>query len=102
MNGIHDLGGMHGMGPVVQESNEPNFHQEWERRMFGMFIAVFAGGHFNVDEFRYAIERMEPADYLRTTYYEHWFHSIETMLLEKSVITKEELQAKINELKGVH
>ncbi|WP_027349525.1 nitrile hydratase subunit beta [Halotalea alkalilenta] len=92
MNGIHDLGGMHGHGPVLAEVDEPYFHHEWERRAFSLFPALFVGGHFNVDEFRHAMERMEPAHYLQASYYEHWIHSFETMLLEKGVISAAELQ----------
>ncbi len=98
MNGIHDLGGMHGMGPVEPEPNEPIFHEEWERRMFAMFIAAFAGGHYNVDQFRHAIERMDPAHYLESSYYEHWLHALETLLVENGAITREELEARQAEL----
>ncbi len=94
MNGLHDLGGMHGIGRIVREKDEPVFHADWERRMFGLFIAAFAGGHYNVDEFRHAIERMDPAEYLTSSYYEHWLHSLETLLVEKGVVKKEELDAK--------
>jgi nitrile hydratase len=91
MNGIHDLGGMHGMGAVITEENEPPFHHEWERRTFSLFASLFVGGHFNVDMFRHAIERMSPAHYLEESYYEHWMHAFETLLLEKGVITLDEL-----------
>jgi nitrile hydratase len=94
MNGIHDLGGMHGMGPVDAERNEPVFHEEWERRVFGLMIATFGGGHYNVDEFRHGIERMDPAHYLTTSYYEHWLHTVETLLIEKGTITRKELDAR--------
>ncbi|MEM8838299.1 MAG: hypothetical protein AAGE89_09420 [Pseudomonadota bacterium] len=94
MNGIHDLGGMDGIGPINPKQNEPVFHDEWERRMFGMFISCFAGGHYNVDEFRHAIERMDPAHYLESSYYEHWLKSLETLLVEKGVVTEEELEAR--------
>ncbi len=94
MNGMHDLGGMHGIGRIVREKDEPVFHADWERRMFGLFIAAFAGGHYNVDEFRHAIERMDPAEYLTSSYYEHWLHSLETLLVEKGVIKEQELEAK--------
>lgn len=92
MNGIHDLGGMDGIGPINPEQNEPVFHTEWEKRMFGMFISCFAGGHYNVDEFRHAIERMDPAHYLESSYYEHWLASLETLLVEKGAVTREELE----------
>ena len=99
MNGIHDLGGMDGLGPVEREDNEPVFHEEWERRMFGLFVSVFAGGHFNVDMFRAAIEKMAPADYLETSYYEHWLHAIETLLVERGVLTEAEIEAKMASLR---
>ncbi len=92
MNGIHDLGGMHGFGPVESESDEPVFHHEWEKRVFGLFAPSFAAGIFCVDEFRHAIERMGAAEYLQSSYYEHWLHAIETLALEKGVVTAEELR----------
>ncbi|MEQ8233446.1 MAG: nitrile hydratase subunit beta [Gammaproteobacteria bacterium] len=92
MNGIHDLGGMHGHGAVRHEADEPVFHHDWERRVFGLFAPCFAAGLFNVDEFRHAIERMDPAEYLRSSYYEHWLHALETLALEKGVVTGEELR----------
>jgi nitrile hydratase len=98
MNGIHDLGGMHGLGPINPEPNEPVFHEPWERRVFALFMTTFAGGHFNVDEFRHAIERMQPAEYLQSSYYEHWLHAVETLLAEKGVITPAELQARMTQL----
>jgi nitrile hydratase len=98
MNGIHDLGGMHGLGPIVREANEPVFHEDWERRVFGVMIATFAGGNYNVDEFRHGIERMDPAHYLQSSYYEHWLHTMETNLIEKGVITRKELADRIAKL----
>ncbi len=94
MNGIHDLGGMHGHGPINSEANEPIFHAPWERRVFGLLFTMFSGGYCNVDEFRHAIERMAPAEYLSTSYYEHWLHAMETLLIEKGVIQQRELASK--------
>lgn len=91
MNGVHDLGGMHGFGKVENEANEPVFHHEWEKRVFGLFAPAFAAGIFCVDEFRHAIERMGPIHYLESSYYEHWLHAIETLALEKGIVTPEEL-----------
>lgn len=98
MNGIHDLGGMDGLGPVAREENEPVFHEEWERRMFALFISAFAGGHFNVDQFRHAIEKMDPVHYLESSYYEHWLAAIEDILIADGSITEAELQARMAEL----
>ncbi len=98
MNGIHDLGGMDGLGRIEIEQNEPVFHEDWEGRMFAVMISVFGGGNFNVDEFRHGIERMTPADYLATSYYEHWLHTVETVLIEKGVVTRAELEARKTEI----
>jgi hypothetical protein len=86
VNGAHDLGGMHGFGPVPYESNEPVFHEDWERRVFAMSWALDA----TVDEFRHAIERMGNDRYLSSSYYEHWLAAMETLFLEKGTITEEE------------
>ena len=93
MNGVHDLGGMHGMGPIDPEANEPVFHDEWERRVFGVVIATFGGGNYDVDQFRHAIELMGAANYLSTSYYEHWLHMVETLMVENGPITRDELDA---------
>jgi len=69
MNGVHDLGGTDGLGPVSVEDNEPVWHSEWEKVAFGMFPFPFAAGFFGVDQFRYAIEQMHPAEYLASRYY---------------------------------
>lgn len=101
MNGIHDIGGMHGIGPIDRGAeDEPYFHEEWEKRVFGLFFGSFAQGLFNVDQLRQAIETMAPADYLNTPYYEHWLHAYERCLDAKGVVTKEELDAKVAELSG--
>src|SRR3954467_11968834 len=72
MNGAHDMGGMHGFGPVRAEPNEPVFHADWERRAFALTIAMGATGEWNLDESRFAREDRPPADYLGRTYYEIW------------------------------
>jgi len=72
MNGIHDMGGMHGLGPVVREQHEPVFHQRWEGRVYGLSRLLRFGGRWNLDAFRYAQEQTPPAEYLRLSYYERW------------------------------
>ena len=95
---MHDMGGMQGMGAIDVEPNEPNFHEDWERRMFGMFLSMFAGGHYNIDAFRHAIERMGGPKYLRTSYYEHWMSGMQTKLVENGVLTEDEISARMAEL----
>lgn len=94
MNGAHDLGGMHGFGPInpEPESEEPVFHADWEKRMFGMNLATAFLGQWNIDKSRYARERQHPVDYLRHTYYENWLAGFEKLLVEAGLVDPEELK----------
>ena len=98
MNGIHDLGGRHGMGPIDIDPEQPIFRADWERRMFAMFILAFAGGHFNIDQFRAAIEKMAPTEYLESDYYEHWLYSLETWCKANGSLTEKEIEDRIRKL----
>ncbi len=94
MNGVHDMGGMDGFGPVVRERTDPVFHADWERRAFALASLAMRSAQFNVDELRHAIERIPPARYLASSYYERWLAAVETLLIEHNVGTREELLAK--------
>jgi nitrile hydratase subunit beta len=98
MNGIHDLGGRHGLGPINPEVNEPVFHAPWEGRAFGLFAATFVFAGYTVDEFRHAIENMDPAHYLESSYYEHWMSAFESLLIKRGIVTQDELDAKVTAL----
>jgi nitrile hydratase beta subunit len=95
MDGVHDLGGMQGFGPVEREENEPVFHAEWETAVLAMMHAAGSRGLFNIDEFRHGIERMAPAHYLRATYYEKWLDGVTRVLVEKGVVGAEELAGRL-------
>lgn len=95
MDGVHDLGGMQGFGPVEREENEPVFHAAWEAAVLAMMRAGGSGGLFNIDEFRHSIERMAPAQYLRATYYEKWLDGVTRLLVEKGVVGADELAARL-------
>jgi nitrile hydratase subunit beta len=99
VNGVHDMGGMHGFGPVEREDNEPVFHAEWEKRVVGINRSAQARRIYNIDEFRHGIERMAPAEYLEASYYERWLATVERNLVEKGLISPEELEAKVAELR---
>src|SRR5260370_23948136 len=86
---------MHGFGPVVREENEPVFHAEWEGRTAALMRSALTGRVFNIDEFRRTIERMPPASYLAATYYERWLYALQTLLLEKGVVSSAELEAAV-------
>jgi len=87
---------MHGFGPVVREENEPVFHAEWEGRTAALMRSALTGRVFNIDEFRRTIERMPPARYLAATYYERWLYALQTLLLEKGVVSSAELEAAVS------
>ncbi len=91
MNGIHDMGGMMGFGPIVREANEPVFHAEWERRVFALTTAVGFAVPFNDDHLRRETERIPPAEYLGSTYYELWYRALVSLLEERRAITRAEL-----------
>ncbi len=88
------MGGMDGFGPVVAERDEPVFHADWERRMYALALQALRGAQINQDEFRHAIERIPPARYLASSYYERWLAAAETLLVERGVVTRAELLAK--------
>ena len=93
MNGIHDLGGMHGIGAVDIQPDEPTFAADWERRAFGCNMLFVISGIYSIDESRHAMEKFPPAHYLETSYYEHWLQSYEALLIEKGLLTQAEIEA---------
>ncbi len=100
MDGVHDLGGMQGFGRVEREEDEPVFHARWEAEVWTMMRAAGGRGVFNIDEFRHAIERMRPAEYLAASYYEKWLGGITRLFLEKGVVTEAELTERIAFFEG--
>lgn len=86
MSRLNDVGGMHGFGPVERERDEPPFHHEWEARVFALNRVLLARGVYNLDEFRYAVERVDPVRYYALSYYERWLLGIETLLAQKGVL----------------
>jgi nitrile hydratase len=92
MNGVHDMGGDHGFGAVPVDDTA-GFHTDWERTVYGMDKLAKATGLFNIDEKRHGIERMAPADYLGSAYFERWLDALERLAVEKGVVTEADLEA---------
>jgi nitrile hydratase subunit beta len=88
---INDVGGMEGFPALAGEQDEPAFHADWEAHVFAINRALRDRGLYNTDEFRDAIERMPPQEYLASSYYERWLHAITTLLVEKGVLSEAEL-----------
>ena len=92
MDGVHDMGGMHGFGRIERQDDKPAFHEVWEGRVMGISQATpvpIAGG------MRSKIEGLDPALYLSSSYYERWLHARIQGLIEAGAITAEELEAKV-------
>jgi nitrile hydratase beta subunit len=93
MNGIHDMGGMHGFGRVEAEDDEPVFREEWQAKCLALNFAMGGWRKWNIDASRHAIERLDPATYLDSTYYERWLAKLVNLSLENGLITEEELRS---------
>jgi nitrile hydratase beta subunit len=91
MNGIHDLGGMHGMGPIRPEKDEPVFHAAWEGRAFALEMAV--DGDWTAGAERHQIELIPPADYLRMSYYEKWVTALVELMVKTGMVTWAEIES---------
>jgi nitrile hydratase beta subunit len=92
MDGIHDLGGKQGFGRVRHSPKAQTFHASWEKRVNALYSFAVKRGIFNMDEYRHAIERMEPRHYLSASYYERSLTSLATLCVEKGVVTLAELE----------
>ncbi|MDH4847972.1 nitrile hydratase subunit beta [Pseudomonas sp. BN605] len=91
MIGIHDIGGLHHLGPINTRDDEV-FHEHWEGLTFALLLVSGTVGTWALDEFRHIIERMPPADYLKTPYYVHWLEAIEELCVRDGHVTREELE----------
>ncbi len=94
MDGLHDLGGKQGFGTVRYAPEAAVFHEAWEKRINALYGVGVRLGIFNMDEYRHAIERMEPRHYMTASYYERTLTSLATLCVEKGVLTQAELQAR--------
>jgi nitrile hydratase beta subunit len=98
VDGVHDMGGMHGFGPVIRDPSdraldERPFHESWESRTFGLLVATSAKG-LRTGSTRPAIEKIEPATYLASSYYERWARGLEAALVAGGSLTSAEVDAR--------
>lgn len=91
MNGVHDMGGMHGLGPVVVEPDEPVFHARWEARTLALTLAMGAWRAWNIDASRHTRELIPGPDYLRMSYYEKWYAGLVNLMVTTGLVTSEEI-----------
>src|SRR3712207_1690774 len=95
MNGVHDVGGTDGFGPIAPPADEPVFHARWEQRVFSMLVAC----GLSTDHFRWGVEQIPPLEYLAGRYYEHWLHTVEHGLVEKGVLDAAELEERVRQFR---
>ena len=93
MNGVHDMGGMHGMGPIQYEKNEPVFHELWESRAFALQVAMAFWRKWPIDASRHQRELIPPAEYLSMNYYEKWIAGLGELLVKSGLVTAAELES---------
>jgi nitrile hydratase len=93
MNGIHDMGGMHGMGPIEVREDERPFHADWEARAWGLLRAVGPFGPARRRNFRYEHEILPPAEYLQMQYYERFIKILVDRLMAAKLVTQAELDS---------
>lgn len=92
MNGVHDMGGMQGFGPVRPEVDEPLFHAAWERKALAITVAMGACGQWNIDLARSARESLPAAQYLGSSYYAIWLAGLEQLMLSRGMVGAAELK----------
>jgi nitrile hydratase subunit beta len=91
MNGVHDMGGMHGMGPIEREKSEPVFHARWEARIFALRRAIRPWRAFKGNANRYKIELIPPDEQLRLSYYAKHVIGFSEILAESGLVTEAEI-----------
>src|SRR5947209_12937600 len=100
MDGAHDIGGMHGFGPVLGPGAEAPYHERWEPRIFAIQMLVGLEGLGAGPGGRAVREEMDPAQYLAASYYERWLYSAERRLLRKGTIAPGDLEATMDRLRA--
>jgi nitrile hydratase subunit beta len=91
VNGVHDMGGMHGLGALEYEPHEPVFHAAWEGRVFALRRAMGAWRKWNIDATRHSIEKLPGAQYLAQSYFERQFEAFLQVLVTTGFITEAEI-----------
>ena len=91
MNGGQDLGGVHGLGPIDPEVDEPVFHAGWEKRVFALTLAMGFLDQWNIDQVRHARESIHPAKYLTSSYYQIWMEGLIRLMLDTGLVVPGEV-----------
>jgi nitrile hydratase len=90
VNGIHDMGGMHGLGEIGYERDDPAFHAAWEVRVHALVTALAAYGKWRA--LRPEIEAIPATDYLRMSYYERWLTALVESVAKSGLASRAEIE----------
>ena len=92
MDGMHDLGGRQGFGPIeVDESEEP-FHHPWEGRAWAIVRGCRIPGS-TIDWWRHVRELIDPVDYLTRPYFDSWAQTHTAALIDSGLLTLDEIRS---------
>jgi nitrile hydratase subunit beta len=100
VDGVHDMGGMHGFGRVVEPGGELAYHERWEPRVFAIQMLMGLEGLGAGPGGRAVREEMDPARYLTASYYERWLYSAEQRLLRKGTIAPGDVEAMMERVRA--
>jgi hypothetical protein len=95
MVAIHDLGGSPGAGPIDKSQHKT---EDWERLADAITVALDKRGIKTTDEHRRALESLDPERYRELGYSERWIAATELLLVEKGILTREEIDRKAAKL----
>ncbi|HEY5206782.1 MAG TPA: nitrile hydratase subunit beta [Roseiarcus sp.] len=95
MDGVHDLGGREGFGPIVGKHDDKVIHAEWEIRDFAMKQSSASGQSWTVDWFRHCRELADPIDYLTRPYYDQWLTTLAAQLIDEGYLTLDEIKSQV-------
>ena len=98
MRGHHDMGG-EPAGPVERTEHD---YAPWEKRVDALMMLLSARGHLKVDELRRNVEALGPDAYDRMSYYERWISSITATLIQRGVLTSDEIGRRMTEIEAQH
>ena len=93
MDGVHDLGGREGFGPILDKDDDKAFHAAWEERAFGLKQASGGASSWTIDWFRYCRELAVPLDYLTRPYFDQWVTTLAAQLIDEGYLTLDEIRA---------
>lgn len=92
MDGIHDLGGKQGYGPIEVDDEDGPFHADWEGREWGIAQCARLPG-ISIDWWRHCRELIMPVDYLSRPYFDSWAQTDFSTYIEAGWMTLEEIDA---------